>query len=36
MNSKDEKSVQLFTLLHEVAHLWIGQEGVLIGTVKIN
>jgi Zn-dependent peptidase ImmA (M78 family) len=28
INSKDEKSAQLFTLLHEVAHLWIGQEGV--------
>lgn len=28
INTKDSKNAQIFTLLHEVAHLWIGKEGV--------
>lgn len=28
INNADHPSAQLFTLLHEVAHIWIGQDGV--------
>ena len=28
INSADYKTAQIFTLIHEVTHIWIGQEGV--------
>lgn len=28
INSKDAKAAQIFTFFHEIAHLWINQEGV--------
>ena len=36
INTKDSKSAQIFTLLHEVAHLWIGKEGVSDWSVNDN
>lgn len=28
INSRDSKNAQLFTLIHELAHIWIGESGV--------
>ena len=36
INTKDSKNAQIFTLLHEVAHLWIGKEGVSDWSVNDN
>jgi len=28
LNNRDAKSAQMFTLIHELAHVWLGKEGV--------
>lgn len=36
INSKDHPTAQIFTLMHELAHLFIGEEGVSGGLLKKN
>lgn len=36
INTNDSKAGQIFTLMHEVAHLWIGQSGISDSDIREN
>jgi Zn-dependent peptidase ImmA (M78 family)/DNA-binding XRE family transcriptional regulator len=36
INGRDAKAAQMFTLMHEIAHLLIGKSGVLDNTLEMN
>jgi Zn-dependent peptidase ImmA (M78 family) len=35
INSADAPSARLFTLIHELAHIWIGSSGISSGSINI-